>query len=254
MVGTTCQTTSPTKLAKRRFAEEVAGRMGISTKAEPQRERPEATKGTLKQWVDLVKASEEVDVLEVLEAGRKHSSLWIQELHVWPRTSALELLSDNQTVANWCAGTSPVEGQEAQKLLRSHWEMVQCMLNLGLRPRTYATRLVSWVPRALTGAADLLCNMSMDTHQSWHWEHPDALALCRGTETSIRWIGDGGAREGTNEVAHTTIALVWCHKNRHYYCLGMMCGCKQGWTPAWRQEFLAIQSAIRWTSYWKLGS
>ena len=192
--------------------------------------------------------------LNALEAGKTHCSSWAQELHVWPRTSALELLSDNQTVAHWCAGLAPEEGQEAQKRVRSHWGMVQCMFSLGLRPKTYATRLVSWVPRALTGAADLLCNMGMDTHQSWHWEHPDAIALWRGTDTSIRWIGDGGARDSTNEVAHTTIALVWCHQNSRYYCLGMMSGWNQGWTPAWRQEFLAIQSGIRWTNYWRLGA
>ena len=85
--------------------------MGIATAAEPPRERAEAKTGAVKQCVDLVKSSEEVNVLEVLEAGKKHSSSWIQELHVWPRTSALEFLSDNQTVAQWCAGSAPVEEQ-----------------------------------------------------------------------------------------------------------------------------------------------
>ena len=81
------------------------------------------------------------------------------------------MFTDNQTIASWFAGSSaPAKADGRAFTTRGFSSIYQIMVCAGLRPRFPGSAAISWVPRALTAAADYLCNLAMDQKTSFYFD------------------------------------------------------------------------------------
>jgi hypothetical protein len=214
--------------------------------AAPEHPLPEAKAGSAKEWAALAKEGGEQVLAEVLSATKQVDPLWTSELRRWPEALGFEVLTDNQTVAGWAAGRSFPGGEEAKLAVGCWWAAVDSLLQKGWQPRSPHTPPVSWVPRALTAAPDLLCNLCLDMGTSYYWQHPQASSVLMSGKANIRWIGDGAAREKEQTSSHATVLIAYFWGTRGV-CLGLWGKFCCTWKPAWAQELSAVNLAASWT-------
>ena len=118
---------------------------------------------------------------------------------------------------------------------------------LGLQPRHPACAAVSWAPRILTTAPDLLCNASMDTRRDLLWLEAEWAAKLR-SGWMARFIGDGACRESCGSSAYATCLVGFPLKGGAGQLLALRSTQVHvegsAWGPAWKMEVLAIEAAV----------
>jgi hypothetical protein len=122
---------------------------------------------------------------------------------------------------------------------------------VGTRPRSFHHKICQWLPRALTAAADLVCNIVMDLKEPILWTHPQAKQIVRASK-GMRWIGDGASRE-SGGASFATVGLAAYPEERGeggtkitYCCVAIGGVLDEKGGPAWLQELRAVGLALRW--------
>jgi len=195
-----------TKQAKANFAKEAEAKLGV--KKIQIREIPIVTarpKQILKKWNVMAREAHDADFGKILQASKKQSGIWKDEVHHWPMAGSFEAISDNQLVTAWVNGEASADGAVAKKDMDGFWRLLEVALKLGVQTKTYHHALAHWMPRDLTAAADLICNMVLDVGHSMCWTHPNASEFLANA-VGMRWIGDGAARENGRS-SYATIGL-----------------------------------------------
>ena len=130
------------------------------------------------------------------------------------------------------------------------WSKIEFLMRNTV-PRDIHHDFVAWVPRILTSAPDLICNVCMDLQSSFVWCHPAGRNLSIICD-SFRCVGDGASRDAS----HSACASVIIGFNRvecKYFLIGLVGVFSNSNSSAWIQEAKAIELAIDWVSFFKTG-
>ena len=198
----------PTQAQKLRFASQALYRLGFGSNSIEV--FPSAVPDTrtqhdkAKSWETLVQDAQ-IDIPQTLARTRSISMFWSLGLHNWPRDHSIEILSDNSGIVSWLNGRSYPMLSDGKQLFNEMWDRLDRLLSLGIKPRNPDIPIASWVPRSLTSASDLLCNICMDLGQSLYWVASDFTDV--GQHFHLRCIGDGANRESSGKSAFSTIIL-----------------------------------------------
>ena len=224
---------SLTKETKHQWARQAALKLGVRRGTIPKAIGTTARgpAEALKHWKNLAKEAHDQCVLDISRKCKQHSDTWREEIHCWDLEedqggNAIEIISDNQLVASWTSGISAEDGPKARKAMKQFWKLTEAALKLKMKTNTLHHNLTYWTPRALTGAADLVCNICLDTGHDHYWLNPE-LTHFAGDIRGIRWIGDGAARHnGHSSYATIGIASLKTYQGGYYFskCLSLYSG------------------------------
>ena len=117
---------------------------------------------------------------------------------------------------------------------------------MGWSTRAPWTPLCRWVPRDLTAAADLACNIVMDEGRSYSWLHADAMTMAASGAYSIRFVGDGACREARGVSAYASFIFLKDHLGEGIFLIGYVGVFLPFRKPAWLMELAAIRLGTKW--------
>ena len=95
------------------------------------------------------------------------------------------------------------------------------------------------MPRALTGAADLICNACLDRKRSYYWV---AAGAYNADDYAFRFVGDGAFRESVGHGAFATV--LFGYRNGKGRILGWWGLFHEVGKKAWAMEALAVDFAL----------
>ena len=124
--------------------------------------------------------------------------------------------------------------------------MLAELLQDGWQPRRPWDDPVEWRGRDWNGSADFMCNLAMDTQQSWHYLDMDKFVDCRRKGCNLQMHTDGGLRShgcaATERTLHAWI--VTSTGNWRRILLGMGCTYLQGCPLSFHAEAMALEGGM----------